>query len=306
MSEKPRTILTLPKCQDEQRSEREILLETHHLVQQLALQSAKTLEELERAMLVVDQSIAFLGLSARAEQALSSIGITTVRQLLLRTPTNIVHKEKIGRVARNEIVETLAVHGLRLACVERPCEKSRCVDDSGNEPPVQSEKSLMAAVSAPITGPQPVVMVCDSSESEALREGDLVRHPVKPDWGAGQILSITSDGYAAVRFSQVGEKHISLKHVSLERIPHSAEATPTSSEINGPQWVQPSKVLCTNCGQPTYFTDNASAKRHELGWCDSCFKQSQRTFKDGVTGETRYFDELRTIDGLSHRWFRPK
>lgn len=306
MSDDKRNVLTLPKYHERHRSDREILLETNRLVQQLSFQGAKTLEELERAMRIVDQPIAALGLSVRTEQALCSNEITTVRELLLHTSENLVQKENIGRLARREIVEVLAVHGLRLAGAERTREESPCVDDSGNGQSVQSEKLLIGVVPNPTTGQQSTIVACDSTEPELLKKGDLVRHPVRPDWGAGQILSITSDGYAAVCFSEAGEKHISLKHVSLERISPSAGAAPTSLETKEAYSVPSRKVLCTNCGQPTSFTDNASPRRHDLGWCDSCFKQGQRTFKDSVTGETRYLDELRTIDGLNHRWYRPR
>ena len=35
------------------------------------------------------------------------------------------------------------------------------------------------------------------------------------------------------------------------------------------------KTVCKNCGQPATFGERASFERVDLGWCSSCFKQSQ-------------------------------
>ena len=62
------------------------------------------------------------------------------------------------------------------------------------------------------------------------------------------------------------------------------------------------KTLCKNCGQPTTFGDIADYERVKLGWCNPCFKHSQRTFVDKDTGTTKYYDELRTVDGIKSRY----
>jgi hypothetical protein len=65
------------------------------------------------------------------------------------------------------------------------------------------------------------------------------------------------------------------------------------------------RALCKNCGQPTTFGARAQLERVKRGWCGECFVQSQRTFDDPETGEKRYYDDLRTIDGIKSR-FSPK
>ena len=62
------------------------------------------------------------------------------------------------------------------------------------------------------------------------------------------------------------------------------------------------KTLCKNCGQSTTFGETADVQRVKLGWCNPCFKQSQRTFEDKDSGERRYYDDLRTIDGIKSRY----
>lgn len=53
--------------------------------------------------------------------------------------------------------------------------------------------------------------------------GDKVKHPKLADWGIGKVLDVSSDGKGKVFFINVGEKIISLKHVSLEKV-EGAEA----------------------------------------------------------------------------------
>lgn len=62
------------------------------------------------------------------------------------------------------------------------------------------------------------------------------------------------------------------------------------------------KILCKNCGQSTSFGETAGLERVKLGWCNPCYKHSQRTFKDKHTGEKHFYDELRTIDGIKSRY----
>lgn len=302
--DKPNT-LTLPKYPGEQRSDREILVETNRLVRQLTFQGT-TLEELERAMRVVDQSIAVLRLGAETELALFGAGITTVRKLLLQTPTSLVRREKIGRLARSEIIDALAVHGLRLASADQLGEECSPADEIGDDRANESKKPIVGSPHAVISGAQLPTDHCWPEGTGPLKEGDFVRHIVKPDWGEGKILSLTSDGIATVRFSTGGVRSLSLKDARLERMPHSVQQSMVPPEPREQYAAATRKVLCANCGQPTFFTDESSFRRHELGWCNSCFNQSQRTFKDSSTGETRYFDEVQTIDGPRRRGYNPK
>lgn len=300
MTDGKRETLTLSNLLDDQRPSRTILLETNRLVQQLALRGAKTLDEIEATMRIVDENISALNFSQRTHQALIGNGVSTIRQLLLCTQKTLQQKENIGRLAWNEIIDVLASHGLRLR--ETDLEQ-------------HAQMSHTASVSLPDQAIQPdnvdveaVIQKFDASKASLCKYeiGDLVKHPSKEDWGIGKVLSVTVDGIVNVIFRLAGEKSISLKHVQLIKVSGAHTTCDTVDESSHTHFSSSAKTLCTNCGQPTQFGERAEAKRVDLGWCDSCFKQSQRTFKDSVTGETHYFDELRTIEGIKHRYYSPK
>jgi hypothetical protein len=42
-------------------------------------------------------------------------------------------------------------------------------------------------------------------------------------------------------------------------------------------------------------------KRFSHGWYEPCFRHTQRTFQDNTTGETHYYDDFKTIDGIKSR-----
>ena len=137
------------------------------------------------------------------------------------------------------------------------------------------------------------------------KEGERVKHPKKLDWGVGRVLANSSGGSVRIFFTHAGEKTIALDVVQPLRLSGDAAASvildsldfsvADSTDSNG-------KVVCKNCGAPTQFGESANPKRFRLGWCDPCFKHSMRTFEDKQTGEKRYFDELRTIDGIKSRY----
>jgi len=137
------------------------------------------------------------------------------------------------------------------------------------------------------------------------KKGDRVRHPKKPDWGIGQVLADSTDGTVRIFFTHVGEKTISLDFVQPEKLSGDAASSLVLDQLTRTE-TQPrdakGKVLCANCGAPTQFGETANPTRYRLGWCDPCFKHSQRTFEDKSTGEKRYYDELRTIDGIKSRY----
>ncbi len=137
------------------------------------------------------------------------------------------------------------------------------------------------------------------------KKGDRVRHPKKPDWGIGQVLTDSTDGTVRIFFTHAGEKTMSLDFVQPEKLSCDAALSPILDQLNlaaEPTKDAKGKVLCTNCGAPTQFGETANPTRYRLGWCEPCFKHSQRTFEDKHTGEKRYFDELRTIDGIKSRY----
>lgn len=294
MADEKRPKITLSSLLEDQRSDREVLLETNRLVQKLALRGAKTLVELEHAMKMLVQPTSALDLSSKTAAALVSAGITTVRDLLEQTPTSLLKHESIGRLARNEIIEVLSIHGLRLADSE-PGEWM--------QPDASNSHALREPIKpVPDAAPKSSEALPSPEIDTTLRKGDVVSHPTKPDWGIGRVQSVTSDGVATILFAEVGEKNISLKAIQLTKLQQQLNAPPLMPREDMLREAPPGKALCKNCGQPTLFTDNAAPQRHALGWCDACYKHSQRTFKDSVTGETRYFDELRTVDGIKNRY----
>ena len=133
------------------------------------------------------------------------------------------------------------------------------------------------------------------------KKGDRVKHPKKPDWGIGQVLVDSTDGSVQIFFTHAGEKTISLDFVRPEKLSSAAASSHILDRLDliaSSTKDAKRKVLCTNCGAPTQFGDRANPKRHGLEWCEPCFKHSHRTFEDKHTGEKRYYDELRTIDGI--------
>jgi hypothetical protein len=302
MNNETRPTLTLTPQLEDQRCDRDVILETNRLVQKLALRGAKTLIELEHAMHLVNQPISALDLGSRTQSALTSAGVTSVKDLLLQTPPGLLQYESIGRKDRNVIIEMLALKGLRLADPSPPMSMQPVSE------PVLRLQQNKAIVDHPIASiVRETVEPPPPSFSQApLKKGDVVRHPTKSEWGIGRVQSVTIEGVATILFSEAGVKSISLKHIQLDLIRQTSDAPPILPTVVNLPEPPPGKVLCTNCGQPTVFTENTHPQRYAHRWCDACFKHSQRTFKDSVTGETKYFDEFRTIDGIKHRYYSPK
>ena len=129
-------------------------------------------------------------------------------------------------------------------------------------------------------------------------KGERVKHPIKDDWGIGQVLTDSNDDTVKVFFSIAGEKSIALKYAQPIKV---FDKDAESDILDNLQLEIPKhkgKTLCKNCGQPTYFTERTDPKREDLGWCGPCYSHSQRTFEDKETGKKRYFDEFRTVDGI--------
>ena len=49
-----------------------------------------------------------------------------------------------------------------------------------------------------------------------LKKEDRVRHPIKAEWGLGEVLEDSNGETVRVFFVGTGEKTLSLKHVTLE------------------------------------------------------------------------------------------
>jgi DNA-directed RNA polymerase subunit alpha len=67
--------------------------------------------ELERKL---NMSLAELELSVRATNCLESEGITTVRDLVMRTPDELLEVRNFGETTLREVQAKLAEHGLTL------------------------------------------------------------------------------------------------------------------------------------------------------------------------------------------------
>lgn len=134
--------------------------------------------------------------------------------------------------------------------------------------------------------------------------GDRVLHPDRRDWGIAEVIR-QSGNMVTVWFEEVGEKTLSLSYVK----PLPVYGAHAQSEIlDGKPWSTGKNAtrkeddqrqpICKNCGQPTRFSARSSAARVDRGWCEPCMRQSERKHTLKENGETVYYDEYRTIDGV--------
>jgi hypothetical protein len=65
------------------------------------------------------------------------------------------------------------------------------------------------------------------------------------------------------------------------------------------------RAVCANCGGPTSFGETADAERVQLGWCQPCLTQSKRRHFDAKSGQTVWFDEMKTIDSTAATAYFP-
>ena len=98
----------------DKRTDREILEHVDRIVNSLALKGAKTIEELEASLRLLNEPIDSLHLTQRSHEALANAGLNSVRDIVCLRASELVALPKIGRLCRNEIVAALAQHGLRL------------------------------------------------------------------------------------------------------------------------------------------------------------------------------------------------
>lgn len=281
---------------DDERTDREILLETNRLAHRIILKNARSIDEIEATWKIVNESIDALELPPRIHQSLVLNNVVTVRQLLEYSADQLLQLEDMGRLGRNTITEILSEHGLRL-----------------REKRTQPNQNLAIPEQKPLPATAPEHQESQAIMSENLdaplmetgyKVGDLVKHPTQSAWGVGEIISLQDNNLADIQFDTVGKKTLSLEHARLLKIGSREQTVGWQKDRETPVQDFP-KALCANCGQPTQFGEKTAHRRAELGWCDSCYKHSQRTFQDKVTGEKRYFDEFRTIDGIKSR-FNPK
>jgi hypothetical protein len=76
----------------------------------------------------------------------------------------------------------------------------------------------------------------DEDKSMSLKKGDRVRHPTKAEWGLGEVLTDSNGEKVRVFFVGVGvgEKTLSLTHVTLDCIPKDEAAHPLLDNLRVP------------------------------------------------------------------------
>jgi len=135
------------------------------------------------------------------------------------------------------------------------------------------------------------------------KKGERVVHPMKSEWGIGEVISDGSSTEVTVFFERAGEKTIALSYVKLVKVFGREASSVILDRLEFSTNSEASKgAVCSNCGAPTHFGQTATLDRLKLRWCEPCYRHSQRTFEDRDTGEKRFIDELRTIDGIKTRY----
>jgi hypothetical protein len=163
----------------------------------------------------------------------------------------------------------------------------------------------VAVIEPPVQAPvQPIAAGKESlaHKGTKYKKGERVRHPSKAEWGIGEVIADSNNEVVKIFFANAGEKSISLAYIKPHKVVGSEADSTILDQLQITNKVVGRHKHCTNCGGVTQFGENAEARRVALAWCDSCFKHSQRTFKDSDTGESRYFDGLRTVDGIKSRY----
>ena len=68
----------------------------------------------------------------------------------------------------------------------------------------------------------------------SLKKGDRVRHPTEVDWDLGEVLAVSGEEKVRVFFVGAGEKLLSLRHVTLDRVPEHEAAHPVLDNLRVP------------------------------------------------------------------------
>jgi hypothetical protein len=121
-----------------------------------------------------------------------------------------------------------------------------------------------------------------------LNKGDRVRHPLKLEWGMGQVLSETNGEFVKVFFERIGDKSISIQHIELVKVEGEEAQSVILDAINfdDSSSSKDNTLVCKNCGQKTNFGSMSYTERSTLGWCSACYKNR------GISP-----DHVPTIDG---------
>jgi len=106
-----------------------------------------------------------------------------------------------------------------------------------------------------------------------LKKEDRVRHPIKAEWGLGEVLEDSNGEKVRVFFVGTGEKTLSLKHVTLECIPTDEAAHPILDNLRVP----------AKSGRHQYQSLPESIERfrerYPQGFYDDRFVKEERNYK---------------------------
>jgi hypothetical protein len=107
----------------------------------------------------------------------------------------------------------------------------------------------------------------------SLKKGERVRHPIKAEWGLGEVLEDSNGEKVRVFFVGAGEKTISLKHVTLDCIPKDEAAHPILDNLRAP----------AKNGRIRYQSLPESIERflerYPKGFYDDRFTEEERNYK---------------------------
>jgi hypothetical protein len=113
----------------------------------------------------------------------------------------------------------------------------------------------------------------DEGTSMSLKQADRVKHPGQAEWGLGEVLEDSNGETVRVFFVGAGEKRLSLKHVTLNRIPTDEAAHPLLDNLRAP----------AKGGRHRYQSLSESIERflerYPQGFCDERFVKEERGYK---------------------------
>ena len=126
-----------------------------------------------------------------------------------------------------------------------------------------------------------------------LNKGDRVRHPLKVEWGLGQVLSETNEEFVKVFFERIGDKTISMQHVELVKVDGEDARSIILDAINfdDTSSTRGNIFICKNCGQKTNFGSLSHGERSTLRWCSACYKNKgiSAEYVPTIDGPKNYF-----------------
>ena len=106
----------------------------------------------------------------------------------------------------------------------------------------------------------------------SLKKGDRVKHPIKAEWGLGEILEDSKGDKVRVFFVGAGEKTISLKHVTLDCIPKEDAVHPILDNLRVP-------TKSDGMYQSLPKSIEKFLKQFPQGFYDDRFAEEERNYK---------------------------